>query len=114
MTVSKRLFALTMNMIIILHLARTVKAYLWCYQHVPPRINLTCPQRRSKLHKYGHYDRSVVTKREVFCIPVYRYIDDNKCGKSRLAFAMSVPSMVCHRQCQLRFYRELNWLMTDT
>lgn len=70
---SKRLFALHITMIIILHLARTVKTYLRYYQHVSPELNLICPQCDCKLHKHSHYDRSVVTKREFFRIPIYRW-----------------------------------------
>lgn len=73
MAVSKRLFAINKTMYILLHMARTVKTYLRYYQHVPPQLNLTCPQCGGKLHKHSHYERSVVTKTEVFRIPIYRW-----------------------------------------
>lgn len=73
MAVSMRLFAIHKIMIIVKHIARTVKAYLRRYQHVPPQLNLTCPQCEGKLHKHSHYQRSVVTKKEMFRIPIYRW-----------------------------------------
>lgn len=61
-------------MLIVLPLARSVQSYLHRFANNPPGIRPRCPHcGASHMHAHGHYWRSVVERRRISRIPIYRW-----------------------------------------
>lgn len=61
-------------MIIIKYLGKSIKSYLNNYQEVPPCFEGECPDCNHKLYRHGKYFRSVITKKKITLIPIYRWL----------------------------------------
>ena len=68
-------------MIIIKYLGKSIKGYLRNYQEVPPCFEENCPDCDHKLYRHGKYSRSVITKKKITWIPIYRLLCP-ACGKT--------------------------------
>lgn len=58
---------------IIMPLGRTVKAYLRRFGKRSPELRIACPSCGGKTRHHGRYQRTAVTDRKVYTVPVYRW-----------------------------------------
>lgn len=61
------------KMFAILFLGKTCKSYTKRYKNNSPNALFHCDRCSQKMHKHGHYLRTVVTKQQLIVIPIYRW-----------------------------------------
>ena len=71
----------TKTMIIVKYLSRTIKGYKELFHNVPPKMDDFSPCCQAKLYHHGHYKRTVVTKKDVDELKIYRFLC-SECDKT--------------------------------